>query len=278
MNTTLPPQAPKTTLPAAARLGINRCNLPAVILGSLTFQDHPEPLHIDGVKSFHGDLFQRLDALNDFSERAQQFQDYMAVTFRLDAPEDVGATKDTARTNADYLRLLRGWFFNTDGREGAVIKSWVESRFGLLTRHHGGPVYENNAPAMSSFLKDRAHGLHNTNALEAQLDLLYTYTQYELSRAEPFQPYLTLYRGVNKLDGFEVLDKIERSKQVLLLNNVNSFSTDRDMACAFGDYILTVKVPFSKIVFFSGLLPGCMKGENEYLVLGGVYEVGVAVF
>lgn len=277
MDATQATQDEKTTLPAGARLGINRCNLPAVILGSLTFQDHPQPLEIDGVRAFHADLFTRLDGLEDFQQRAQQFQDYMNVTFRLDAPEDAGATDGTARTKADYLRLLRGWFFNSDGREGAVIKSWTESRFGLLTRHHGGAVFDDDGEAMSAYLKDRVHGLHNTNALEAQLDLLFTYCQYELSRQAP-ATHITLYRGVNKLDGFEVLDKIERSKQVLLLNNVNSFSTDRDMAGAFGDYILTVNVPLSKVIFYSGLLPERMKGEAEYLVLGGVYEVGVAVF
>jgi NAD+--dinitrogen-reductase ADP-D-ribosyltransferase len=35
-----------------------------------------------------------------------------------------------------------------------------------------------------------------------------------------------------------------------------------------------VKVPFAKIVFFSGLLPkSCLAGEFEHLVLGGYYSV-----
>jgi NAD+--dinitrogen-reductase ADP-D-ribosyltransferase len=51
------------TLPACARLPINRCNLPAVILGSLTFQHHPTALHIDGVAELHRELYRLLTPL-----------------------------------------------------------------------------------------------------------------------------------------------------------------------------------------------------------------------
>ena len=37
------------SLPAYARLPINRCNLPASILCSLSYQRHPVPLKLDGV-------------------------------------------------------------------------------------------------------------------------------------------------------------------------------------------------------------------------------------
>ena len=33
----------KASLPREARLPINRCNLPAVVLGSLTYQQYPSP-------------------------------------------------------------------------------------------------------------------------------------------------------------------------------------------------------------------------------------------
>ena len=52
--------ADKATLPRNARLPINRCNLPAVVLGGLTYQKYPSPLLIDGVAELHGDLFRRL--------------------------------------------------------------------------------------------------------------------------------------------------------------------------------------------------------------------------
>jgi len=273
MSSSTPSNAPDATLPTRARLPINRCNLPSVILGGLTFQDHPHALEIDGVTTFHADLFAMLTALDDASERAAQFQDYMAVQFRLETPEDAGGEKGRGRAKADYLRLLRGWFFDADGREAAVLKSWAESRFGLLTRHHKGRIEGPDDPLLAGFFKDRADGLHNTNALEAQLDLVHAYCQFELARHDPKQPHLTLYRGVNHLDGFEVLDHQGRNTQVMLLNNVNSFTSNRDTAGAFGDYILTVNVPLSKIVFYCGLLPGRMQGEHEFIVLGGVYKV-----
>src|SRR5664279_2741734 len=50
----------KATLPRDARLPINRCNLPAVVLGGLTYQQYPSPLLIDGVAELHRDLFRRL--------------------------------------------------------------------------------------------------------------------------------------------------------------------------------------------------------------------------
>ncbi|MBF0249387.1 MAG: NAD(+)--dinitrogen-reductase ADP-D-ribosyltransferase [Alphaproteobacteria bacterium] len=267
-----------TTLPRQARLALNRCNVPPVILGGLTFQRYPQPLELDGVASFHADLFADLDGLSDPQARAEKFQDYMAVQFRLYAPEDAGGEKREARVKADYLRTLRGWFFDTDGREGAVVKSWAESRFGLTVRHHKKPLPDPADPAYALFLKDRANGLYSTNALEAQLDLVQAYCQYELARRIPGETHMTLYRGVNRLDDFEVLQRLDKRNAVILLNNVNSFTTDRDTAGEFGDHILTARVPLAKIFFFSGLLPGRMSGENEYIVLGGVYEVAIATF
>ena len=278
MGVTLDRGAEKPTLPARARLAINRCNLPPVILGSLTFQHFPQPLCIDGVATFHRDLFAQLEDIEDAKTRAQKFQDYMAVQFRLEHPEDAGGEPGKGRSKADYLRVLRGWFFDSNGREGAVLKSWAESRLGLTVRHHKGAIQDSTAPAFAQFLKDRASGLHNTNALEAQLDLVYTFCQAELARRLPGQTHLILYRGVNRLDEFEVLETLENREQIILLNNVNSFTAERDTAGEFGDYILTANVPLSKIFFFSGLLPGHMTGESEYIVLGGVYAVSIATF
>jgi NAD+--dinitrogen-reductase ADP-D-ribosyltransferase len=43
----------------------------------------------------------------------------------------------------------------------------------------------------------------------------------------------------------------------------------------FGDSILIAEVPLPKI-FFNRLLPGMLKGEDEFVVIGGVYEVGIS--
>ncbi|MEW8475135.1 MAG: NAD(+)--dinitrogen-reductase ADP-D-ribosyltransferase, partial [Candidatus Thiodiazotropha endolucinida] len=64
---------------------------------------------------------------------------------------------------------------------------------------------------------------------------------------------------------------------ILTLNNINSFSSNRERADEFGDYILKVKVPLTKLLYLPRLLPTALKGEEEYLVIGGVYEVKVSL-
>ncbi len=263
------------TLPACARLPINRCNLPAVILGSLTFQHHPTALHIDGVAELHGELFRLLAPLERPEHRAHLFMDYLSAHFLLDTLEEAGLDPSSRlhRDKADYLRVLRGWSFDADGREAAVLKGWVESRFGLLPRHHGAPIRDAGDEAYHAYMEARAHGLYSTNALEAQLDLLYAYCQYELARQHPDTQHLRLYRGVNRLEQHDVLAQHDRNHHILLLNNATSFTDQRERADEFGDHILEVNVPLPKILAYSRLLPGRLKGENEYIVIGGVYEV-----
>jgi NAD+--dinitrogen-reductase ADP-D-ribosyltransferase len=270
-----------TTLPRGALLPINRCNLPAVILGGLTFQVHPVPLEIDGIRSFHRDLFALLAPLGAHRERAERFVDYMAAHFCLDALEDAGLSPGRvkkSRRNANYLRMVRGWSFDSDGREGAVLKHWVETRFGLLARHHAGPLDGRDSDAYHRYLVDGSKGLYATNALEAQLDLLYTYCQYELIRQHPDETHLTLYRGINRIDEHEVLERGGDGCYRVLLNNLNSFTSVRERADEFGDYILEAEVPLPKVFFYNRLLPGMLKGEDEFVVIGGVYEVGISTF
>ena len=261
------------SLPRHARLPINRCNLPAVILGGLTFQRHPAPLVLDGVAELHADLFRRLDAIAAAAARADAFRDYMTVHFRLEHLEDAGLTAGhEARAKANWMRALRGWSFDADGREGAVLKGWVESRFGLLPRFHGEPLRDFAAPAWRRYQEMRAAGLYGTNALEGQLDLLYAFGQYEFARAGRQAATITLHRGTNRLGDHEVLASDGR-RQTVLFNNLTSFSRDRERAGEFGDYILEAEVPTPKIFFHCDLLPGVLKGEDEYLVVGGAYEV-----
>ncbi|MDD5298094.1 MAG: NAD(+)--dinitrogen-reductase ADP-D-ribosyltransferase, partial [Rhodocyclaceae bacterium] len=91
------------SLPRDARLPINRCNLPAVILGGLTYQHHPAPLALDGVAELHKDLFRRLDTCLAAGRRAEIFQDYVTVRFCLEQPEEAGFTGGgKGRAKANY--------------------------------------------------------------------------------------------------------------------------------------------------------------------------------
>jgi NAD+--dinitrogen-reductase ADP-D-ribosyltransferase len=266
-------------LPRRARASLNRCSVPALILGSAAFQHSPLPLELDGVIRSHRDLFDRLGVLEDAAARAQQFADYVDVHFLLRRPEDVGLTKTARRdrSKADYRKLIRGWMFDPDAIEGAVLKGWVESRFGLLPRHHAGPIRERSDATYAAYLEAWANGLYNTNALEAQLDVLYSFCQYELPRRFDGRTHLLLYRGVNRLDEHEVLAE-HGPARTIILNNLSSFTMDRERADEFGDYILATEVPLPKIAFFSNMLPGLLQGEHEFAVIGGVYEVRLTTY
>jgi NAD+--dinitrogen-reductase ADP-D-ribosyltransferase len=277
-KTVVPASDLSPALPRDARLPINRCSLPATILGSLSYQRHPVPLALDGVVELHKALFMRLDAEADPAERAGLFMRHMAAEFSLDRPEEAGFSPASprARVKATYLRMVRGWAFDSDGLEGAVLKGWVESRFGLLPRHHGGPIRDLSGETYRGYLEQRAKGLYGTNAMESQLDLLYTYCQYELGRQRTGERHVTLYRGFNRLAEHEILSEMRQGSAVMLMNSLTSFTPARERADEFGDSVLEVRVPLAKVFFFHGLLPGMLKGEEEYVVIGGLYEVNRA--
>lgn len=267
---TQPTQNPWPSLPENMYLPINRCNLPAAILGGLSFQRHPVALQLDGVIELHRDLWQRLIALPDHAERAGQFMDYMTVHFLLEEPEAAGYQPQQrhARIKLDYRQLLRGWMFDPDNREGAVLKGWVESRFGLLPTWHKGPIENAETDSYQHYLHERTTGVYNTNALEAQLDLLYSYGQYELAQSYAEDTHLQLYRGINP-DTVHHLS----SDGVMLFNNLNACSRSLERADEFGSQVYRVQVPRAKVFYYSGLLPGLLQGEDEYIVVGGLYDV-----
>jgi len=254
---------------------MNRCNLPARILGSLTFQAHPTELHIDSVAILYKEIFERLEKLENPVVRAKHFMYYMSAQFLLEQPDEMGLEDDARhdRSKATYLRLIRGWFFNPDSTEGAVLKGWCESRFGLIPRYHKEPIRNAGDEAYTHYLQEWARGVYNTNALETQLDLLFSYSQYELKKRYSNQATITLYRGFNHIDDYEIFEHCEDGSLNILMNNINSFSATADRADEFGDYVIQVEVPLSKIVCYSALLPDALKGEDEYVVLGGLYNV-----
>jgi len=271
--------AQNLTLPEYARIPVNRCNLPAEVLGDLSFQSNPKPLLIDGIDPLHNNFFRHLNEETDANVRSQWFLQYMKAHFLLDALDDAGYGPETSvdRSRANYLRVLRGWYFDSDSREGAVIKSWVESRFGLISRYHRGPVRSIEDDNYRLYTSQSSRGLYNTNALEAQLDLLYSFCQHELQRRFPQQKTVLLYRGQNHLQSLELLDREKKNNNnsqeiTLLLNNISSFTSDAERAGEFGDTVISVEVPSVKLLFFSGLMPGIMSSEKEYAVIGGVYR------
>ena len=120
---------------------------------------------------------------------------------------------------------------------------------------------------------------HN-NAIWVQLDLLFEFCQWAAQRfAFPGKTHLTLYRGVNDFEEHRIVERPDKRTAVIRLNNLTSFTPDRDIASCFGDTILTAEVPVCKIVFFNSLLASHpLKGEGEFLAIGGEYRVTASYF
>ena len=234
---------------------LNLCNLPPWVIASHYFNKNPKKLEIQGVRQSNRLLFDRLDRLETNEMRGLQFHDYMDVTFQLHQWEQAESKSSRKSLKNSYLRFLRGWMFESNSREGAVLKGWVESRFGLTPTFHHQPIDDIHSEAYHRYMKERMQGKSRTNAIYQQFDLLYEFSQYEMERQQPGETAVTLYRGIN---------------------NLVSFTTDFERAWEFGSRVLKTEVPVAKIVFRSDLLPNALlRGEEEVMVIGGEYEVKV---
>ena len=75
-----------------------------------------------------------------------------------------------------------------------------------------------------------------------------------------------------------MLEKKDKYHYLLRLNNLNSFTDDFERAWEFGSRVLKTEVPLTKIFFCGGLLPkSLLKGEGEFLVIGGEFDVEVMI-
>jgi NAD+--dinitrogen-reductase ADP-D-ribosyltransferase len=248
-----------------------RCNQPPWVLASLDFQADPAPLEIVGVRSSEERLFRLLDHFQNEDARGLTFHEYLSARFQL---EEWDRKKAGAREvlRHSYLRYLLGWGNDSNGQSGAVLKSWVESRFGLRPTYHGGKL-PYDPTAVEKYHHDRIKGQAETTSVEAQLDLLYTFCQYEFGRRKPDDRWLVLYRGTHDPDEYAVVHEPGGGDSVEL-NNLSSFTSDPEIAWEFGSLVWKVRIPVAKVTFFSGLLSRhLLEGEKEYLVMGGRYRV-----
>ena len=256
--------------------GTNLVGLPPAVVGSEAYNEDPQALAIRGVREIHNAFFQHLDATDDAAKAAQRFQRYMDECFGLDMPN--ADERGRRRFRSDYLCLLKGWAFDANSVEGAVLKGWVESRFGLAPSYHKTTLGRFGSPAWMSYVEDKLSCRYDIAGLHQQLDLLYEFCQYVLARwIGRGQRHVTLYRGMNPCGDASLPPGAHAGFHHLRLNNLVSFSAFREIAGEFGDYILTAKVPMPKIIFFNELLNHHMlKSEGEYLAIGGAYQVEVS--
>jgi NAD+--dinitrogen-reductase ADP-D-ribosyltransferase len=155
-----------------------------------------------------------------------------------------------------------------------VLKRWVESRMGITPSFHRASIKGIHSEAYFDYSVDVMKGSARTNAIQSQLDILYEYCQFELTRKYPLSLRIPLYRGTYDASEHDVIEQIDKRTQIVRLNNLVSFTSDEERAWEFGSTVWEVLVPLCKIFFYNDLLPGSiMKGEGEYLVIGGEYRV-----
>jgi NAD+--dinitrogen-reductase ADP-D-ribosyltransferase len=251
----------------------NYCNLPPWVIASHHFNDNPQAIAIQGVLEANRFLFNKLDSMESQEERALTFNDFMSVKFQLHHWQD---QTDTARKSIknSYLRFLRGWMMDSNSIEGAVLKRWVESRMGIAPTFHRARISSIHSEEYFDFSIDVMKGSARTNAIQSQLDLLYEYCQYELARKYTASPQILLYRGTYDASEHLLIEQIDKRNQIVRLNNLVSCTSDEERAWEFGSTVWELRVPLCKIVFYNDLLPGSiMKGEGEYLIVGGEYRV-----
>ncbi|WP_319536838.1 NAD(+)--dinitrogen-reductase ADP-D-ribosyltransferase [uncultured Vibrio sp.] len=251
-------------------LPLNHCNVPSWLLASIAYQDNPIPLELDGIQIWYPKLFNNLKSIDSYETRAEHFKNFMTNLFHL-AKHDYNAQENTdppPRPKVNYRRLLLGWLFDSDNEQGAAWRSWVESRFGLLTCFHKESLHGPDTPEYLRFRKTCTRATYNTNELYAQLDLLYCFCQHELRLRFKGREHVTLYRGCAELPEHTI-----DGQAVKLFNNLSSFTADADSALRFGSKVYAVEVPLAKIACFESLLPDSLQGEQEFMVLGGLYKV-----
>lgn len=252
----------------------NLCNLPPWVIASRHFAEDPQPIEVQGAREANRFLFRTLDAIEDPAERARRFDDYLSVKFQLHHWQEEAT--DTARRSIknSYLRYLRGWGVDSSSIEGAVLKGWVESRMGLPPTFHRERIDGPDGPAYGRYLVDRMQGSARTHAIFSQLDLVYTFTQYELARRRPGERWLTLYRGQNDVDDRDRVARLGPRAWVARLNNLSSFTDEVERAWEFGATVVEARVPVPRVFFASELFPrSILKGEREHLVVGGELPV-----
>ncbi len=252
-------------------------------LASTGFNEQAPELHIAGTRETQPGLFALLDRCNDLTQAREVFVHYLSIAFGLQAPEKpaIGsaASAEPRRWRGSWRRLLQGWGMDANGVAGAVLKGWVESRFGLVPTFHKAPLAHFPSPAWVAYLEEKTSSRHHSNNIHQQLDLLYEFCQWALARfplpAPQMQgPHVRLWRGSNRVEEQLLQGTLRERLCRVRLNNIVSFSLSPEEASCFGDWVFELLVPQSKLLVFPGLLPGqVLQGEQEVIALGGDYDV-----
>jgi NAD+--dinitrogen-reductase ADP-D-ribosyltransferase len=253
----------------------NLVGVPAPLLASTAFNAHPQALHIAGARETNSGLSALLARCGTPDEARDVFAYYMSLAFGLERGATAGAN-EARRWRSGYLKLLQGWGLDANGPAGAVLKGWVESRFGLVPAFHGAALARFPSPAWIAYLEQKAASRYHNNSIHQQLDLLYEFCQWMLARFGLLGrgPWVTLWRGSTRCEEQIVDGSLRARRCTVRLNNLVSFSRSESEAQCFGDWVLKAQVPLVKLLLVPGLLDTTsLHGEAEVLALGGDYAV-----
>jgi NAD+--dinitrogen-reductase ADP-D-ribosyltransferase len=248
------------------------------VLGSTEFNAHPVAMHVVGTREAHAGLFALLETGGDPEEASEMFVHYLSLAFGLQPEAAPTSPAEARRWRASYIKLLQSWGLDSNGPAGAVLKGWVESRFGLVPCFHKARLERFPSPAWVGYLEEKASSRFHNNCIYQQLDLLYEFCQWALLRFRPFGTgrHVTMWRGITRCDEQVVAGELHHGPRRLTvrLNNLVSFATSAEHAECFGDWVLRAEVPLVKLLFYPGLLAHVpLAGEGEALAIGGDYEV-----
>ena len=256
----------------------NLIGLSAAYSAIQEFNKSPKALQISGTRESAAGLFAQLSKQATPQACGQVFQDYMCVVFGFETEQRLGNDPSGRRRyKSSYLTLIQDWGLDSNNTQGAVFKGWVESRFGLFPTYHKENIANFMGKAWINYIEEKMNCRYHNNCIYMQLDLLYEYCQWYIQHFQfPATSHKTLYRGINSLNEHLLLNDTNTRHKVIRLNNISSFTDKRSIASEFGAYILEIKVPMAKLVFFSELLTRhALHGEAEYLVIGGDYQVKI---
>ncbi|WP_341888512.1 NAD(+)--dinitrogen-reductase ADP-D-ribosyltransferase [Variovorax sp. YR752] len=256
----------------------NLVGVPAPLLASSAFNAHPQSLHIAGTRETNSGLFALLARCGSADEARDVFAHYMSLAFGLARPEpgEGDGPNERRRWRSSYLKLLQGWGLDSNSAAGAVLKGWVESRFGLVPAFHAVPLARFPSPAWIAYLEQKAASRYHNNSIFQQLDLLFEFCQWMLARFALLGSgaHVTLWRGSTRCEEQIVDGSLRERRCTVRLNNLVSFSTTAEQAQCFGDWVFEARVPMAKLLLVPGLLnTTSLHGEAEVLAIGGNYEV-----
>ncbi|EJW10899.1 NAD(+)--dinitrogen-reductase ADP-D-ribosyltransferase [Rhodovulum sp. PH10] len=252
----------------------NMVGVPVPLLGSTTFNRCLRRVTIHGTRETHPGLFRLLARCGTQAEAAEVFAHYMELEFGLGPPpEDAAVGRRRGATS--YVELLRGWGVDSNSAKAAVLKGWVESRFGLVPVFHKERLGLFPSPGWIAYLAEKTDPRFHDNCIHQQFDLVYEFCQWSIRRFKaPGPRFVRLWRGTNNVEEQLVEGDARTRHCIVRLNNLVSFSASKERADEFGDWVLETEVPTVKLLFFPGLLAGTvLDHEGEYLVIGGRYKV-----